>query len=59
MIAHASGAFGSSADYLERTRVSLATHGVVDVYLERLAVRVAAQSATCLPPSTLIVSPVT
>jgi glutathione-specific gamma-glutamylcyclotransferase len=60
VIAHARGVFGSSADYLERTRVSLATHGVVDVYLERLAVRVAAaQSATCLPPSTLIVSPVT
>ena len=37
------GAFGSSADYLERTRVSLATHGIVDLYLERLASRVAAR----------------
>ena len=43
VIAHASGAFGSSADYLERTRVSLATHGVVDPYLERLAARIAAK----------------
>ena len=25
------------ADYLERTRVSLVTHGIVDPYLERLA----------------------
>jgi cation transport protein ChaC len=43
VIARACGAFGSSADYLERTRVSLATHGVVDLYLERLAARVAAR----------------
>ena len=42
VIARACGAFGSSADYLERTRVSLATHGVVDPYLERLAGCVAA-----------------
>lgn len=40
VIAHACGAFGSSADYLERTRVALATHGVTDPYLERLALRV-------------------
>jgi len=44
VIARASGAFGSSADYLERTRVSLATHGIVDLYLERLATRVAAHA---------------
>ena len=43
VIAHACGAFGSSADYLERTRVSLATHGIVDLYLERLAASVAAR----------------
>ena len=43
VIAHACGAFGSSADYLERTRVSLATHGIVDLYLERLAARVSAK----------------
>jgi cation transport protein ChaC len=43
VIARAGGAFGTSADYLERTRVSLATHGVVDLYLERLAAGVAAK----------------
>jgi cation transport protein ChaC len=43
VIARACGAFGSSADYLERTRVSLVTHGIVDPYLERLAARVAAR----------------
>jgi len=48
VIAHACGAFGSSADYLERTRVSLATHGVIDPYLERLAARVAARG--CVAP---------
>jgi cation transport protein ChaC len=37
VLASAAGAFGSSADYLERTRVALITHGVVDPYLERLA----------------------
>jgi len=44
VIAHACGAFGTSADYLERTRVALATHGVVDRYLERLATRVAVKA---------------
>ena len=39
VIANASGAFGSSLDYLERTRVALVTHGIVDPYLERLAVK--------------------
>ncbi|MEO8305985.1 MAG: gamma-glutamylcyclotransferase [Betaproteobacteria bacterium] len=33
----ACGAFGSSLDYLERTRVALVAHGVVDPYLETLA----------------------
>ena len=32
----ACGAFGSSPDYLERTRVRSSTHGIVDPYLERL-----------------------
>ncbi len=41
VLACASGAFGSSADYLERTRVALVTHGVIDPYLEKLAARVA------------------
>jgi glutathione-specific gamma-glutamylcyclotransferase len=42
VIANAQGAFGSSLDYLERTRVALVTHGIVDPYLETLAARVAA-----------------
>jgi cation transport protein ChaC len=33
----AGGAFGSSRDYLLRTRAALAEHGIVDRYLERLA----------------------
>jgi glutathione-specific gamma-glutamylcyclotransferase len=41
VLATAEGVFGSSADYLERARVALVTHGVVDPYLERLAVAVA------------------
>lgn len=42
IIASAAGAFGSSLDYLERTRVALVTHGIVDPYLEAIAARVAA-----------------
>ncbi|MGH8851314.1 MAG: gamma-glutamylcyclotransferase [Casimicrobiaceae bacterium] len=42
----AAGAFGSSADYLERARVSLITHGIVDPYLEELALRVARRRRT-------------
>jgi glutathione-specific gamma-glutamylcyclotransferase len=41
VLATAAGVFGSSADYLERARVALVTHGVVDPYLERLAAAVA------------------
>lgn len=43
VIARARGAFGSSADYLERTRVALVSHGIVDPYLEDLARRVVAR----------------
>jgi len=43
VLASARGAFGSSADYLERARIALVTHGVVDPYLERLADAVAAK----------------
>jgi cation transport protein ChaC len=45
IIATAAGAFGSSLDYLERTRVALVTHGIVDPYLEALATRVVALRA--------------
>ena len=38
----ACGVFGSSLDYLERTRVALVSHGIVDPYLERLAARITA-----------------
>jgi cation transport protein ChaC len=44
-LAVASGAFGSSADYLERTRVALIAHGIADPYLEDLAARVMARRA--------------
>lgn len=46
VLARACGAFGSSLDYLERTRVALVAHGIVDPYLERLAARVAAHVTT-------------
>lgn len=41
VLATARGAFGSSADYLERTRVALVAHGIRDGYLERLAAAIA------------------
>ena len=41
VLRNACGAFGSSLDYLERTRVALVAHGIVDPYLERLASEVA------------------
>jgi len=40
-IVHARGAFGSTADYLERTRVALVAHGLFDPYLEELAEHIA------------------
>jgi glutathione-specific gamma-glutamylcyclotransferase len=46
VIGRACGAFGSSADYLERTRVALVAHGIVDSYLEELAAAVAARCGT-------------
>jgi cation transport protein ChaC len=41
VIGSACGHLGTSQDYLERTRVALIAHGIVDPYLERLAARVA------------------
>jgi len=46
VFARARGAFGSSADYLERTRVALVAHGIVDPYLEALAEAVIARRGT-------------
>jgi cation transport protein ChaC len=43
VIARACGAFGSSADYLERTRAALTGFGITDRYLDRLAACVAAK----------------
>jgi cation transport protein ChaC len=51
VLASACGAFGSSLDYLERTRVALVAHGIVDPYLEGLAARVAALRETSAPDS--------
>jgi len=43
VLADACGAFGSSLDYLERTRVALVAHGIADPYLDGLATQVAAR----------------
>jgi glutathione-specific gamma-glutamylcyclotransferase len=51
VIASACGAFGASADYLERTRVALISHGIVDPYLESLATAVAARCGTRALPA--------
>jgi glutathione-specific gamma-glutamylcyclotransferase len=40
VISKARGAFGASADYLERARVALVSHGIVDPYLEQLATKI-------------------
>lgn len=53
VLASAAGAFGSSADYLERARVALVTHGIVDPYLERLAELVARKRRIPRPPLAL------
>lgn len=45
-IAHACGAFGSSCEYLMKTRAALAAHGIVDRYLESLAAAVEARQRT-------------
>lgn len=56
VLSSAAGAFGSSADYLERTRVALITHGIVDPYLERLAALVARRRPSARPPPAMDVS---
>ena len=45
VLGNACGAFGSSLDYLERTRVALVAHGIVDPYLAGLAARLARRAA--------------
>jgi len=51
VIGRACGAFGSSLDYLERTRVALVAHGIVDPYLETVAAAVAARCGTPAVPA--------
>jgi cation transport protein ChaC len=51
IIAEACGAFGSSCDYLMRTRAALASHGIVDRYLEQLARDVEARQRACATPA--------
>lgn len=51
VIAAARGAFGASADYLERTRVALVSHGIVDPYLERIARRIVGAGAEAIAPA--------
>lgn len=41
VLSTACGAFGSSGDYLERTRVALIAHGIDDPYLDTLATKIA------------------
>ena len=45
VLGKACGAFGSSLDYLERTRIALVAHGIFDPYLEGLAARLTAAHA--------------
>jgi cation transport protein ChaC len=51
VIARACGAFGSSLDYLERTRIALVAHGIVDSYLETVAAAVATRCGTPAVPA--------
>jgi cation transport protein ChaC len=50
-IGRACGAFGSSLDYLERTRIALVAHGIVDPYLEAIADAVARRCGTPAVPA--------
>src|SRR5437660_7475121 len=50
IIAQAGGAFGSCCDYLMRTRAALASHGIVDRYLEQLARDVQRRQLACAAP---------
>ena len=50
IIADACGAFGSSCDYLMRTRAALAAHGIIDSYLETLARDVDSRQRACAAP---------
>lgn len=51
IIGSACGAFGSSFDYLERTRIALVSHGIVDRYLEELSAAAAVARAMGITPA--------
>jgi cation transport protein ChaC len=55
VLATACGAFGSSGDYLERTRVALIAHGIDDPYLDSLATRIARRCGH--PPAVALTAP--
>ncbi len=55
VLSTACGAFGSSGDYLERTRVALIAHGIDDPYLDALAVRIAQRCGK--PPAVSLTAP--
>ncbi len=55
VLSTACGAFGSSSDYLERTRVALIAHGLNDPYLDMLATRIAQRCG--VPPSVALTGP--
>lgn len=49
VLSTACGAFGSSGDYLERTRVALIAHGITDAHLDAIAARIAQRCG--MPPA--------
>lgn len=55
VLSTACGAFGSSGDYLERTRVALIAHGIDDPYLDLLATGIAQRCGN--PPSVALTAP--
>jgi cation transport protein ChaC len=55
VLSTACGAFGSSGDYLERTRVALIAHGIDDPYLDMLATKIAERCGK--PPSVGLTGP--
>lgn len=55
VLSSACGAFGSSGDYLERTRVALIAHGIDDPYLDKLAMMIAERCGK--PPSVSLTAP--
>ena len=55
VLSTACGAFGSSGDYLERTRVALIAHGIDDPYLDVLATKIGERCGK--PPTVALTAP--